>query len=185
MLRLGAALEERRSLRATARFCRGGSGMSLIAGRSGDWEVVIGLEVHAQVTSRAKLFSGAATEFGAAPNTQVSTVDAAFPGMLPVINRFCVEQAVRTGLGLAGRDQSRLGVRPQELFLSRSAGGISDLAIYAADRRQGRDRARSPRRRLAHGRHHAAASRAGCRQEPARPASELHLCRSQPCRRRA
>ncbi|HUZ73190.1 MAG TPA: Asp-tRNA(Asn)/Glu-tRNA(Gln) amidotransferase subunit GatB [Stellaceae bacterium] len=75
--------------------------MSLIAGRSGDWEVVIGLEVHAQVTSRAKLFSGAATEFGAAPNTQVSTVDAAFPGMLPVINRFCVEQAVRTGLGLA------------------------------------------------------------------------------------
>ena len=72
----------------------------LIEGRTGSWEVVIGLEVHAQVTARAKLFSGAATEFGAEPNTQVSTVDAAFPGMLPVINRHCVAQAVRTGLGL-------------------------------------------------------------------------------------
>ncbi|MGQ0675813.1 MAG: Asp-tRNA(Asn)/Glu-tRNA(Gln) amidotransferase subunit GatB [Rhodospirillales bacterium] len=74
--------------------------MSLIDGRTGKWEVVLGLEVHAQVTSKAKLFSGAATEFGAEPNTQVSFIDAAFPGMLPVINRTCVEQAVRTGLGL-------------------------------------------------------------------------------------
>jgi aspartyl-tRNA(Asn)/glutamyl-tRNA(Gln) amidotransferase subunit B len=74
--------------------------MSLVEGRTGAWEIVIGLEVHAQVVSRSKLFSGAATEFGAEPNTQVSTVDAAFPGMLPVINRFCVEQAVKTGLGL-------------------------------------------------------------------------------------
>jgi aspartyl-tRNA(Asn)/glutamyl-tRNA(Gln) amidotransferase subunit B len=72
----------------------------LIKGETGDWETVIGLEVHAQVVSKAKLFSGAATEFGAEPNTQVSPVDAAFPGMLPVINRFCVEQAVKTGLGL-------------------------------------------------------------------------------------
>src|SRR3954452_11961331 len=72
----------------------------LIEGRSGPWEIVIGLEVHAQVTARAKLFSGAATDFGAGPNTQVSTVDAAFPGMLPVINRHCVEQAVKTGLGI-------------------------------------------------------------------------------------
>src|SRR6478672_7845837 len=72
----------------------------LIEGRTGWWEIVIGLEVHAQVTARAKLFSGAATEFGAEPNAQVSTVDAAFPGMLPVINRHVVEQAVRTGLGL-------------------------------------------------------------------------------------
>src|SRR6266704_1429617 len=72
----------------------------LIEGRTGSWEVVIGLEVHAQVTAQAKLFSGAATAFGAAPNTQVSTVDAAFPGMLPVINRHVVEQAVKTGLGL-------------------------------------------------------------------------------------
>ena len=72
----------------------------LIRGETGDWEIVIGLEVHAQVTSNAKLFSGAATDFGAPPNSQVSFVDAGMPGMLPVINRKCVEQAVRTGLGL-------------------------------------------------------------------------------------
>ena len=72
----------------------------IIQGATGDWEVVIGLEVHAQVSSNAKLFSGASTAFGAAPNTQVSLVDAALPGMLPVINGYCVEQAVRTGLGL-------------------------------------------------------------------------------------
>ena len=71
-----------------------------IEGSTGTWEVVVGLEVHAQVVSQAKLFSGASAAFGAAPNTQVSFVDAAFPGMLPVINRVCVEQAVRTGLGL-------------------------------------------------------------------------------------
>src|SRR4030081_524845 len=72
----------------------------LIKGATGDWEMVIGLEVHAQVTSNSKLFSGASTEFGRAPNTHVSLVDAAMPGMLPVINEFCVAQAVRTGLGL-------------------------------------------------------------------------------------
>src|SRR6056297_4239418 len=72
----------------------------LIKGATGDWEVVIGMEIHAQVTSKAKLFSGAATAFGAEPNAHVSLVDAAMPGMLPVINRECVRQAVRTGLGL-------------------------------------------------------------------------------------
>jgi aspartyl-tRNA(Asn)/glutamyl-tRNA(Gln) amidotransferase subunit B len=72
----------------------------LIKGASGDWEVVIGMEVHAQVTSKSKLFSGASTEFGGAPNSQVSLVDAAMPGMLPVINEECVRQAIRTGLGL-------------------------------------------------------------------------------------
>jgi aspartyl-tRNA(Asn)/glutamyl-tRNA(Gln) amidotransferase subunit B len=72
----------------------------LIKGATGDWEVVIGLEVHAQVTSQAKLFSGASTEFGGEPNSHVSLVDAAMPGMLPVINEECVRQAVRTGLGL-------------------------------------------------------------------------------------
>ena len=72
----------------------------LIKGATGDWEVVIGLEVHAQVTSNSKLFSGASTEFGGAPNAHVSLVDAAMPGMLPVINAECVRQAVRTGLGL-------------------------------------------------------------------------------------
>ena len=75
----------------------------LIKGATGDWEVVIGLEVHAQVTSRAKLFSGASTAFGGEPNTHVSLVDAAMPGMLPVINRECVAQAVRTGLGLKAK----------------------------------------------------------------------------------
>ena len=75
----------------------------VIAGAKGDWEMVIGMEVHAQVASNAKLFSGASTAFGAEPNTNVSLVDAAMPGMLPVINGFCVEQAVRTGLGLKAR----------------------------------------------------------------------------------
>src|SRR6476620_11019725 len=82
-----------------------GSNMSvasskLIKGATGDWEVVIGMEIHAQVTSSSKLFSGASTEFGGEPNSHVSLVDAAMPGMLPVINEFCVGQAVRTGLGL-------------------------------------------------------------------------------------
>ena len=72
----------------------------LIKGATGDWEVVIGMEVHAQVLSQSKLFSGASTEFGGAPNSHVSLVDAAMPGMLPVINEECVAQAVRTGLGL-------------------------------------------------------------------------------------
>ena len=73
---------------------------TILSGATGEWEVVIGLEVHAQVASNAKLFSAAATAFGAGPNTQVSLVDAAMPGMLPVINEVCVAQAVRTGLGL-------------------------------------------------------------------------------------
>src|SRR6516225_9680909 len=72
----------------------------LIKGATGEWEVVIGMEVHAQVTSRSKLFSGASTAFGGEPNSHVSLVDAAMPGMLPVINEECVRQAVRTGLGL-------------------------------------------------------------------------------------
>ena len=75
----------------------------VIAGATDDWELVIGLEVHAQVTSNSKLFSGASTRFGADPNTNVSLVDAAMPGMLPVINGYCVEQAVRTGLGLKAK----------------------------------------------------------------------------------
>ncbi|MDE2378283.1 Asp-tRNA(Asn)/Glu-tRNA(Gln) amidotransferase subunit GatB [Bradyrhizobium sp.] len=75
----------------------------LIKGATGDWEMVIGMEIHAQVTSKSKLFSGASTEFGGEPNTHVSLVDAAMPGMLPVINEECVRQAVRTGLGLNAR----------------------------------------------------------------------------------
>jgi len=79
----------------------------LLKGATGDWEVVIGLEIHAQVTSNAKLFSGAATAFGAEPNAHVSLVDAAMPGMLPVINAECVRQAVRTGLGLNAQINNR------------------------------------------------------------------------------
>jgi aspartyl-tRNA(Asn)/glutamyl-tRNA(Gln) amidotransferase subunit B len=75
----------------------------LLEGASGPWQVVIGMEIHAQIASKSKLFSGAATEFGAEPNSEVSLVDAAMPGMLPVINRFCVEQAVKTGLGLQAK----------------------------------------------------------------------------------
>ena len=75
----------------------------LIAGSSGEWELVIGMEVHAQVTSQSKLFSGASTAFGGEPNSHVSLVDAAMPGMLPVINEECIRQAVRTGLGLNAR----------------------------------------------------------------------------------
>src|SRR5262245_35457019 len=76
---------------------------NFLKGATGDWEVVVGMEVHAQVASNAKLFSGASTEFGGAPNSHVSLVDAAMPGMLPVINEECVRQAVRTGLGLNAR----------------------------------------------------------------------------------
>jgi aspartyl-tRNA(Asn)/glutamyl-tRNA(Gln) amidotransferase subunit B len=82
----------------------------LIKGATGDWEVVIGMEIHAQVTSRSKLFSGASTEFGGEPNAHVSLVDAAMPGMLPVINEECVKQAIRTGLGLKAK------INPKSVF---------------------------------------------------------------------
>ena len=144
----------------------------LIRGATGDWEVVIGMEVHAQVTSKAKLFSGASTEFGGAPNSHVSLVDAAMPGMLPVINAECVRQAVRTRARAEGRDQSEIGVRPQELFLSRPAAGLSDQPVQAADRRRGRGHGRSRGRRQRHRRHRAAASRAGRGKKPARPPSD-------------
>ncbi len=82
---------------------RGAASKDWIKGATGDWEIIIGLEVHAQVTSKSKLFSGASAEFGGEPNDHVSLVDAAMPGMLPVINEYCVEQAVRTGLGLKAK----------------------------------------------------------------------------------
>src|SRR3989338_526297 len=75
---------------------------SLVKGNTGEWEVIIGLEVHAQVISKAKLFSSASTNFGAEPNEQVSFIDAGFPGMLPVINEACVDQAIKSGLGIKG-----------------------------------------------------------------------------------
>ena len=75
----------------------------LIKRNTNEYEVVIGLEVHAQVLSESKLFSTSPTKFGSEPNTQVSLVDAAFPGMLPVINEFCIKQAIKTGIGLNGK----------------------------------------------------------------------------------
>ena len=97
MLRTAAALE---AAAPSLKHAKESGGMMRIEGATGEWEIVIGLEVHAQVVSKAKLFSGAPTTFGAEPNTQVSLVDAAMPGMLPVINEECIRQAVRTGLGL-------------------------------------------------------------------------------------
>ena len=73
---------------------------NLIKGKKYDWEMVIGIEVHAQVKSNSKLFSSSSTKFGSPPNSQVSLVDAAMPGMLPVINKYCVEQAIKSGIGL-------------------------------------------------------------------------------------
>jgi aspartyl-tRNA(Asn)/glutamyl-tRNA(Gln) amidotransferase subunit B len=80
---------------------------NLIPGATGDWEIVIGLEVHAQVASESKLFSGASVAFGGEPNSHVSLVDAAMPGMLPVINEECIRQAIRTGLGLKAQINHR------------------------------------------------------------------------------
>ena len=79
----------------------------LISRKDNQYEIIIGLEVHAQVTSESKLFSSSATKFGAEPNTQVSLVDAAFPGMLPVINEFCIKQAIKTGIGLKAKINNR------------------------------------------------------------------------------
>jgi aspartyl-tRNA(Asn)/glutamyl-tRNA(Gln) amidotransferase subunit B len=109
----------------------------LVTGRTGDWEVVIGLEVHAQVSSKAKLFSGASASFGAAPNENVSLVDAAMPGMLPVINRECVYQAIRTGLGLKAQINLTSVFDRKKLFLCRSAARLSDQPVQGSDCRRG------------------------------------------------
>ena len=101
----------------------------LLKGRTGEWEMVIGLEVHAQVIADAKLFSGAATAFGAEPNEQVSFVDAGMPGMLPVLNEACVEQAVRTGLALNAEINLQSIFARKKLFLSGHASGLSNFAI--------------------------------------------------------
>ena len=118
----------------------------VLEGSTGPWEVVIGLEVHAQVISRAKLFSGAATDFGAAPNTQVSFVDAAFPGMLPVINRECVAQAVRTGLGLNARINPVSRFDRKNYFYADLPAGYQISQFAAPDRGRGQDRDRTRRR---------------------------------------
>jgi hypothetical protein len=167
---VGAAIE--RAANFTAVPSHEGRGMSYtIEGTTGPWELVIGLEVHAQVVSHSKLFSGAATAFGAEPNSQVSFIDAGFPGMLPVINRECVAQAVRTGLGLNAKVNlwSRFDRKnyfyadlPQGYQISQYAHpivgeGAVEIELPTADQDH---------------RHHAPASRAGCRQVAARPAPD-------------
>src|SRR5690554_1347304 len=102
----------------------------VIAGAKGDWELVIGLEVHAQVASNAKLFSGASTGFGAEPNSNVAFVDAAMPGMLPVINEFCVAQAVRTGLGLKAEIKLRSAFDRKNYFYPDLPQGYQISQLY-------------------------------------------------------
>ena len=102
----------------------------VIQGAKSDWELVIGLEVHAQVASKAKLFSGASTEFGAEPNSNVSFVDAAMPGMLPVINEFCVAQAVRTGLGLKAKINLRSAFDRKNYFYPDLPQGYQISQLY-------------------------------------------------------
>ena len=93
------------------------------------WELVIGIEIHAQVKSNSKLFSSSSTDFGSGPNSQVSLVDAAMPGMLPVINKFCVEQAVRSGIGLNAKINNKSIFDRKKLFLPRPTSRISDLSV--------------------------------------------------------
>ena len=102
----------------------------LIQGRTNDWEVVIGLEVHAQIISDAKLFSGAATSFGAEPNSQVSLVDAGMPGMLPVINDFCIQQADVRVSDLMLKSTSILFLNEKTIFILTYHRGIRYLNIF-------------------------------------------------------
>ncbi len=102
----------------------------VIAGAKGDWELVIGMEIHAQVASNAKLFSGASTAVGAEPNSNVSFVDCAMPGMLPVINEFCVEQAVRSGLGLKAQINLRSAFDRKNYFYPDLPQGYQISQLY-------------------------------------------------------
>jgi len=102
----------------------------VFAGATGDWELVIGMEIHAQVASKAKLFSGASTTFGAEPNSNVSFVDAAMPGMLPVVNEFCIEQAVRTGLGLKAQINLRSAFDRKNYFYPDLPQGYQISQLY-------------------------------------------------------
>ena len=170
---------ETRDMSATA------ANSKLIKGATGDWEVVIGLEVHAQVTSQAKLFSGASTDFGGAPEHACVAGRRGDAGHAAGHQRECVAPGGAHRPRPQGADQSALDLRPQELLLSRPAAGLSDLAVQEPDRRRRRDPGRSHARPFDHGRHRAAASRAGRRQVAARPVADDELRRSQPLRRRA
>ncbi len=160
-----------------------------IKGETGEWEVVVGLEVHAQITATAsKLFSGAATAFGAEPNTQVSLVDAAMPGMLPVPNRECIRQAVRTGMALDAKINAWSRFDRKNYFYADLPQGYQISQLYHPLVGEGeievlvdeKDEASAKTHR-----HRAHPRRAGRGQADARPASDDELRRPQPLRRRA
>ncbi len=133
-----------------------------------EWETVIGLEIHAQLSTKSKIFSASATAYGAAPNAQANLVDLGYPGVLPVLNA--------AGGGVRGevrscdrrRGVAALGVRAQELLLPGPSEGLSDQPVRAAHRREGQARSRAGRRLEEGRRHHARAPRRGCGQVPAR-----------------
>ncbi|MCB1410148.1 MAG: Asp-tRNA(Asn)/Glu-tRNA(Gln) amidotransferase GatCAB subunit B, partial [Rhodobacteraceae bacterium] len=102
----------------------------VISGATGDWELVIGMEIHAQVSTQAKLFSGASTRFGAEPNANVSFIDAAMPGMLPVVNEFCIRQAVLTGLGLKAQINLRSAFDRKNYFYPDNPQGYQISQLY-------------------------------------------------------
>ena len=156
-----------------------------IEGSTGTWEVVIGLEVHAQVISRAKLFSGAATDFGAEPNTQVSFIDAAFPGMLPVINRECVAQAVRTGLGLNAHINTVSRFDRKNYFYPDLPAGYQISQYQHPIVGTGQIEIELVRRHHQTDRRHAPASGAGRGEVAARSASDQVVYRPEPRRRGA
>ena len=142
---------------------------NLIAGATGDWEVVVGLEVHAQVSSQSKLFSGASTAFGAEPNSHVSLVDAAMPGMLPVINEECIAQAIRTGLGLKAQINLKSVFDRKNYFYPDLPQGYQ-ISQYKQPI-VGEGEIEIDVDGTANGRHRAPASGAGRRQVDPRPAS--------------
>ena len=157
---------------------------NLIKGATGDWEVVIGLEVHAQVASKAKLFSGASTEFGGAPNSHVSLVDAAMPGMLPVINEACIAQAVRTGLGLKAQINLVSVFDRKNYFYPDLPQGYQISQYKQPIVGEGEVEVEVDGETLQR-RHRAAAPGAGRRQVDPRPAPRVLLRRSQPLGRGA
>lgn len=105
----------------------------IIETKDNRWEVICGLEIHCQIISKSKMFSGASTVFGADANEHVSFVDAGMPGMLPVLNERCVHQAVKTGLGLNAKINKYSQFSRKNYFLCRSAAGISDYAVSVSD----------------------------------------------------
>ena len=135
-----------------------------IKGATGDWEIVIGMEIHAQVTSNAKLFSGASAEYGGDPNDHVSLVDAAMPGMLPVINEECVRQAIRTGLGLEAKINLRSVFDRKNYFYPDLPQGYQISQVQEPDCRRRRRGGRCDAFGAHHGRHREAAPGAGRRQ---------------------